>query len=161
MDTPFSNQSISATGTDYTRLRELLAQEKWQEADAETMALILRITDREAEGWIRVEDIQRISGEDLRMIDHLWVEHSHDRFGFSVQKRIWHTLSQNYTDFGDSVGWHREGSWLNYSDLNFDTESAMGHLPAIMFPAPISKRNKVVSFVVGKWRTALLSRDDL
>ncbi len=38
--------------------------------------------------------------EDLRTIDQLWVKYSNGRFGFSVQKRIWHSIGGNkYADY--------------------------------------------------------------
>jgi len=42
--------------TDYDKLRNLLAVGKWQEADKQTAALMLKASGRE--GWLRVTDIE-------------------------------------------------------------------------------------------------------
>jgi hypothetical protein len=44
---------------DYSKLRNLLAVGKWQEADKETAALMLKASGRE--GWLRVADIETVS----------------------------------------------------------------------------------------------------
>jgi serine/threonine protein kinase len=140
---------ISAVGIDYSKLRQLLAAEKWQEADVESRAILLQVSNREPEGWLRAEDFKNFPCEDLHTIDQLWVKYSKGRFGFSVQKRVWESidgkLDNNYTTwcrFGDKVGWRVKGNWLNYSDLTFNRETApLGHLPA----------GGLDSSVVGKW----------
>lgn len=40
------DELISAVGVDYTRLRDLLANGQWQEADRETSAVMLKLADR-------------------------------------------------------------------------------------------------------------------
>src|SRR5919202_2058669 len=77
---------------DYTRLRDLLAAGEWQEADRETQAVMLKVSGREQEGWIRVTDMEKFPCEALSSIDQLWVKYSHGRFGFSVQQRIWQSV---------------------------------------------------------------------
>ncbi len=49
----------SAVGIDYTILEKLLASGKWREADQETWKLMLKISHREKEGYLRVEDIEK------------------------------------------------------------------------------------------------------
>ncbi|WP_254625946.1 TIR domain-containing protein [Nostoc sp. TCL240-02] len=41
----------SEKGVNYTRLRDLLAAGKWKEADDETLAVMLKASSREKEGW--------------------------------------------------------------------------------------------------------------
>lgn len=146
---------ISAVGTDYRKLRQLLAAEKWQEADVEARAILLQVSGREQEGWLRAEDFKKFPCEDLRTIDQLWVKYSKGRFGFSVQKQVWASiegkLDSNYTTwcrFGDRVGWRVKGNWLNYSDLTFNRDTApLGHLPA----------GGLDCSVVGKWDLVALA----
>ncbi len=83
------NNLSSESSIAYTRLRNLLKAEQWQEAAWETTALMLRISNREAEGWLREEDIENFPCTDLLIIDRLWVKYSEGRFGFSVQNKIW------------------------------------------------------------------------
>jgi hypothetical protein len=129
----------SDKGVDYTKLRDLLAQGKWREADEETLLVMLKVAGREEEGWLGVKDIEKFPCTDLRTIDTLWVKYSKGRFGFSVQKRIWESVGgtpnadyETYCHFGDRVKWRVDKNWLNYSDLTFTTdttEAQEGHLP--------------------------------
>ncbi len=143
-------------GVDYNHLHDLLAAGKWKEADQETSRVMLTAAGREKEGWIGVEDIDKIPCEDLRTIDQLWVKYSNNRFGFSVQKRIYQSLSgirinyeQHYnpdtwTAFANCVGWRKRtggifGSigwgreqWVDIKDIyTFDkvNEAPAGYLP--------------------------------
>jgi WD40 repeat protein len=127
----------SERGVNYALLQELLKAGQWQEADSETTMLMLRIAVREAEGWLREEDIEKFPCTDLLTIDQLWVKYSNGRFGFSIQKNIWQSIGgmknadyELYYSFGERVGWRLGGgSWLYYSELTFDTWAPVGHLP--------------------------------
>jgi serine/threonine-protein kinase len=131
----------SERGVDYTKLRDLLAQGKWKEADKETLAVILKVARREQEGWLRVEDIEKFPCTDLRTIDTLWVKYSKGRFGFSVQKRIWESVGgtpdadyETFKRFGDRIKWLVNNNWLEkYDDFTFTKEAPEGHLP-VSFP---------------------------
>jgi uncharacterized caspase-like protein len=130
-------QLLSDKGADYSRLRDLLAAGKWEEADEETAKMMLQVAGREAEGYLREEDIDRFPCADLRTIDRLWVKHSNGHFGFSVQKEIYQSLggtreynSEIWEAFGEAVGWCVEGDWLYYDNLTWDlVTSKRGHLP--------------------------------
>ena len=126
----------SEKGIDYTKLRDLLTQGKWKEADKETLLVMLKVAGREEEGWLRVSDIEKFPCTDLRTIDSLWVKYSKGRFGFSVQKRIWESVGgtpnadyETYERFCDRVEWRVHNNWINYSDFTFTTEAPWGHLP--------------------------------
>ena len=121
---------------DYRKLRDLLAQGKWQEADKETARVMLAVAKREKEGWLNVKDIDNFPCADLRSIDQLWVKYSNDKFGFSVQKRIYQGFggtreynSEIWEKFGDKVGLRKGGDWLYYTDITFDKKAPEGHLP--------------------------------
>ena len=126
----------SDVGADYRKLQELLAAQKYKEADLETYRVMLSVARREKEGWLRTTDIDQFPCTDLRTIDRLWVEYSRWRFGFSIQKRTYQTLGgtkkynkQIWLEFCDSVGWRVGGKWLSYSNLTFDLSAPLGHLP--------------------------------
>ncbi|MEG5067500.1 serine/threonine-protein kinase, partial [Microcoleus sp. B3-A4] len=131
-----SVQLKSARGVDYTRLRDLLAAGKWQEADEETLKVMLKAGRREKEGWFDRESIENFPCDDLRTIDQFWVKYSQGRFGFSVQKKIWLEVGgkvdyETECKLGDRVGWRKGCSWLNKSDLTFNKQAPTGHLPRI------------------------------
>jgi eukaryotic-like serine/threonine-protein kinase len=124
----------------YGRLRDLLAVGEWREADEETGRVMLKVANREAEGWLDVKDIDKFPCEDLRQIDRLWVKYSNGRFGFSVQKQIYQQLggTRQYDEkvweaFGDRVGWRKGGKWLYYTDQTFSTQAPVAHLPLETF----------------------------
>jgi len=122
---------VSARGVNYKKLRDLLAAEKWKEADQETANCMLKVAG-EIVGLGR-KSIDNFPCEDLRTIDQLWVKHSNGKFGFSVQKQIYQSLGAtriNHEEFGDRVGWRQGGKWLWYSDLTFSQSiDYTGHLP--------------------------------
>ena len=127
---------VSAKGVDYRKLRDLLKAKKWKEADEETRVKILKVANRESEGWLRVEDAENFSCQDLGTIDKLWVKYSNGKFGFSVQKQIYQGMNgskefnwDDYRKLGDKVGWRKGGKWLNYSELTFSEKHYTGHLP--------------------------------
>jgi hypothetical protein len=131
----------SAVGYDYTRLQDLLANHKWQEADRETANAMLKVAGREKQGWLDVEDVDNFPCEDLQTIDRLWVEFSNGKFGLSVQKEIYQNLGGTrkfdlsiWGKFGDTIGWRNRGKWKLYSEMNWenpmDSDTPRGHLPA-------------------------------
>ncbi|MEP0855182.1 serine/threonine-protein kinase [Trichocoleus sp. DQ-U1] len=103
---------ISTVGVDYSRLQDLLASGKWKEADQETAAVVLKITNREKEGWLDIEAIKKIPDPDFCTIEKLWLRYSNGHFGYSVQKSIWqsvggklHAGDKTWQSFGDRLGW--------------------------------------------------------
>lgn len=144
---------------DYQKLRQLLSARKWQEADQETAALMLKASGRE--GWLRVADIDKFPAQELRIIDQLWREYSSDRFGLTTQQRIWQNVVDSHKNewkawccFGDRVGWRSKGNWLAYSSLNFTPNAPLGQLPALVVSDSFALRHQEAM-------VSLLSRQDL
>lgn len=124
----------SERGLDYTRLRDLLANRNWEEADRETAQVMLKAVGREQEGWLRKEDIETFPCTDLSSIDTLWIKYSKGHFGFSVQKCIWLEVGGKVDEktelrLGNRVGWFRKDDWLKYSEVTFSLNAPQGHLP--------------------------------
>ena len=137
---PVTTLISKATGVNYAKLRDLLEAGEWKEADQETSRAMLQAAKREKEGWLRYEDINNFACEDLRLIDQFWRESSQGKFGFRVQKEIYHNLggtteynAEVWRNFGDQVGWRQGDSWLNYYDFNFNlnADADRGHLPIL------------------------------
>jgi len=101
----------SERGVDYTRLRDLLLIGEWKAADQETNKRMCEVMDRQLQGCLRPEDIERFPCADLNTIDHLWTRNSNGKFGFSVQRKIWQecgcptSLNSDWKEFGNRVGW--------------------------------------------------------
>ena len=138
-----NNQEVqlkSDVGMNYSKLRDYLAQGKWEEADFETTRVMLAVAKREKEGWLDEKSIDNFPCEDLRTIDQLWVKYSDGKFGFSIQKRIYQGFggtrkynSEIWRQFGDKVGWIKGGDWLYYKNITFDKKAPEGHLPMLVW----------------------------
>jgi hypothetical protein len=137
----------SDRGIDYRTLQRLTRQHEWEQADAETLGILLELARRERENvdWLDAEAIAGLPCTDLRTIDRLWNRYSHGRFGLRVQCQIYfgmttgtQAVSDYSTTFGKRVGWilwDKEFMGFKYYDqLNFDHLNALeGHLPAKWF----------------------------
>jgi hypothetical protein len=139
-NTPRNNPSprTEPTPVIFQKLETLLKEEKWRDADVETWNLMLKLTKREQEGWLRVEDVKNFPRQELRKMDQLWVKYSKGKFGFSVQKQIWLDLGgkldgepdwDTFVKLSDRVGWRKNNEWLSYDNYTFSTNAPQGHLP--------------------------------
>ena len=134
---------LSKRGVDYTKLRDLLAAQKWKEADLETTRAIFQAAGKQNGAFLTEEEVNKISCEDLRTVNQLWLDSSNEHFGFSVQKEIYERLGGHYTNpqfylneyfwenFGDSIGWRKGGNWLDGSSLTYREDAPRGHLPSL------------------------------
>lgn len=136
-DATFTKEFKSNKNLDYTKLRDLIAQHKWKEADIETTKLMLQVMGKNYWNEVYREDIENFSCNDLYTIDRLWGEYSHGYFGFSVQQSIWSEMGgqvdyETEKRLGDRLGWRKEGNWLDYEQLTFELSptTPIGHLPA-------------------------------
>lgn len=143
---------------DYTKLEQLLATGKWQEADLETTNKILEVAGRQKEGLLDIKSIENFSCADLLAMDRLWVKYSDGRFGFSVQKRIYQSLGGTeehdgkvWSAFTEASGWTKKGEWLNYDQITFNTNAAEAHLPTLVVSGvvPASRDWKILG--CGGW----------
>ncbi|MCE2700446.1 MAG: GUN4 domain-containing protein, partial [Anabaena sp. 49633_E8] len=139
-NTPPNNPSPTNEPTPaiFQKLESLLQAGKWRDADLETWELMKKLTKREREGWLRLEDVKNFPRQELRKMDQLWVKYSNGKFGFSVQKQIWLDLGgkldgkpdyDTYVKLGDRVGWRQDNKWLGYDSYTFSTNALPRHLP--------------------------------
>lgn len=141
-ETPKNEDDLSSEkGVDYTKLRDLLAAENWEDADYETSLVMLQAVGRKKGNWIKDEELLNFPCTDFRTIDRLWVKYSNGHFGFSVQKEIYLSVGgkpdgkydeEAWEKFGDRVGWRIESNWIGYSEVTFDTSTPLGHLPFVI-----------------------------
>ena len=143
-------------------LNNLLANKKWQEADNRTTRLMLFVANREESDVLDLDYLKNFSCKRLKDIDSLWVQHSNERFGFSVQKQIWKNTGNRlginiqswtekdedtYRSFVSRIGWYDGGlgRWQNYSDIMRRVEkdglkSPVGILPIVGMVSEIRKK---------------------
>ena len=126
---------------DFSELETCLQECRWQEADIMTKKLMLNLTESDS----TINAIRTISCKDLLTINQLWLDNSYERFGFSVQIRIYESLGCNEVKWSKIVGWRNPDvlerireirgksllSWIPYSQLQFDLNAPEGHLPAL------------------------------
>ncbi|OUL17906.1 GUN4 domain-containing protein [Nostoc sp. 106C] len=135
------------SGIYYSKLRYLLSERNWKEADEETSKIMLNLATQYRkelhleqpiinEQVLSSECINNFSCEDLRIIDKLWLNYSNSHFGFSTQTCIWQKISQNQTDvnlnckdFVERVGWIVNGNWSNHEQIIYGLDAPIGHLP--------------------------------
>ncbi|HAJ64633.1 MAG TPA: hypothetical protein DCP31_39835, partial [Cyanobacteria bacterium UBA8543] len=132
------NSFSSFTNSDCSKLQELLQAGKWEEADNETLAIMLRATNREQEGWLDIEHIQQFPNSGLNTINQLWLNYSNGHFGFSVQKSLWGQGPDLTINFFWWVGWLEQRSWGNGAQgeyrlkASFEITAPKGHLPRLV-----------------------------
>ncbi|XP_058094154.1 tetrapyrrole-binding protein, chloroplastic [Magnolia sinica] len=149
LSSPFSLSSSSLTtnpsstaSISFDLLQHHLSSQNFRLADEETRRLLISLAGDPAvkRGYVFFSEVQFISEADLKTIDALWRQCSGDKFGYSVQKRIWEKKAQrDFTKFFFKVGWMKkldtEVEQFNYRsfpdefiwELKDDTPE--GHLP--------------------------------
>jgi hypothetical protein len=122
-------RSLRRGDTDYTKLHELLVKKEWEEADRETWNILCQVTGKQKEGLLDRKDVEKISGEELQVIDRLWLRLSEGRLGFTVQKKIYQELNEIETElerikeFGRRVNWLKGRSFTWFNNLKKLTSS--------------------------------------
>lgn len=142
---PRSPSETSSWGTreagDFSDLEAMLAAEHWEEADQETTRIMFESVGRDpSNGFFGVNDIQIFPCSTLQVLDDLWMIASDNRFGFSVQRKIYVEDCRGSTDgisnddafrcFVRQVGW--PSVWEREpqpSQVTYSTASPPGHLP--------------------------------
>lgn len=132
----------------YGTLQELLKAKKFKEADQETTKVILNAVNRTRDD-LTPNDMTKLPCNILQVIDRVWRDYSGDRFGFSVQLRLYQEVggsldtlrSQDVNileKYGDRVGWRKNGQWQgnNYDNWDFSLAAPVGAFPAIWWKSP-------------------------
>jgi GUN4-like/Caspase domain len=133
----------SEKGVDYRKLRNLLKAEKWEEADRETLRVMLIAAGQPNNAWPNSKSLKEFPYQDLKAIDQLWVTASNGHFGFSIQTKIYADcgdgLDDNYSgdliwqNFCDHVGWRVNKDWMEYANLKKNPSiSPLGELPCLV-----------------------------
>ncbi|MEO0986261.1 MAG: GUN4 domain-containing protein [Cyanobacteria bacterium J06639_14] len=127
----------SNSGLDYSRLRQLLWLNQWEDADQETERLILTSLSRDMHP-LEGDAILQLNCVDMQTIDALWARYSRGKFGFRVQHQIYVRNERRADDFLVAVRWQEATAIGNvnlfprrkpYRELQFDAEAEAGHLP--------------------------------
>ena len=128
---------------DYKALEIALAQKRWQDADRQTLVILLKLTQREDQKCLDPSSIRELQFQDLCDIDRLWSVNSQGKFGFLAQRSIYQELVPDHQKlprraiaFAKEVGWwsgslrvFKVYTWLDFDDIR----AKPGHLPALWF----------------------------
>ncbi|KAK2641861.1 hypothetical protein Ddye_023624 [Dipteronia dyeriana] len=122
-------------------LQQLLSAQNFRQADEETRHLLIALAGESAQkrGYVFFSEVKFISEADLKAIDDLWTQYSANRFGYSVQKRIWEKTDRDFSKFFVKIGWMKklDTEMEQYNYRSFPTEfiwelhkdTPEGHLP--------------------------------
>jgi hypothetical protein len=129
----------SAVGIDYSMLRDLLSECRWNAAQNKTHDLIGNLVGGGVY-YLNPDSIAKISCTDLMTIDRLWVEYSWGRFGFSVQKEIWISIYGGYSCNAENYNVFRKQVWSSgiKDRKKLKDEKFIQHVPAGCYPDTVS-----------------------
>jgi hypothetical protein len=125
---------VSEADQDYTLLRDCLKDGKFEKADDETRALLIRLAgpDAVARNWVYFTEVKFIPEVDLQTVDNLWRAASGNKFGYSKQKELWLRNKQRWDKFFQQIDWV-QGEYNNYrkwpKEFKYNLEAVSGHLP--------------------------------
>ncbi|GFP80703.1 tetrapyrrole-binding protein chloroplastic [Phtheirospermum japonicum] len=102
-------------------LKHHLSAQNFRQADEETRRLLISLAGEAAvkRGYVFFSEVQFIPKEDLKAIDALWRQHSDDKYGYSVQKRIWKKVGGDFTKFFIRVGWMKKLESCEVDQYNY------------------------------------------
>ena len=143
----------------YGKLRELLAAGKFKEADLETTKVMIEITGKAELDEITPDDIKKFPCNALMVIDQLWQKYSNNRFGFSVQLRIYQNLGGNMDTIraqeikylhltAEKIAWRVDGKQVEYDDYDFSLNAPEAGLPGNWWKSPYGA--KMVNFFLAR-----------
>jgi hypothetical protein len=132
------------SGMNYRPLVVTLAAGNWRKAEYLTVAILRELCLVSDTKQVNSGQISSIPCEDLLMVDRLWRQYSHDRFGLRVQALIWQKCDRARWDkadawilFGRKVGWRTHNywsgdyHWKKVEELTFSLKAPPGHLPFV------------------------------
>jgi hypothetical protein len=122
----------SEKNIDYQSLQQLLVKRDFQSADRLTLEKLCEIAGpgAEAKKWLYFSEVANFPITDLQTINNLWFIHSQGKFGFSVQRELWLSLSKNWEKLWPLIGWKTGNNWTRYPhEFTWNLDAPKGHLP--------------------------------
>jgi hypothetical protein len=122
----------SEGGIDYTTLQQLLVKQDFLAADRLTLEKLCELAGPTAlqRKWLYFSEVDNFPIADLQTINTLWLIHSQGKFGFSVQRELWLSLSKNWEKLWPKIGWKTGNNWTRYpNEFTWDLSAPRGHLP--------------------------------
>lgn len=130
----------------FAPLRDLLAEGNFKAADRETANILFDVISKTAD-TITPEDVETFPLSPLRIVDRLWRKYSQDRFGLSVQLKIYQELGGDlntliaqdeklFFAFADRIGWRQNGKFILRENWEASLSSPEGFLPLTFWLTP-------------------------
>jgi hypothetical protein len=130
---------------DHKPLRDALEAKQFEEADQILRDSLIELAGEGSQerGYVYFTEVRNIPVEDMKTLDELWKKYSDDKFGFSVQRRIFNgaAVKKDWKKFFHRIDWMFDGDsmdtyrrWTAIGDkgneFTYDAETAKtGHLP--------------------------------
>ncbi|NET50831.1 MAG: hypothetical protein F6K09_19490 [Merismopedia sp. SIO2A8] len=122
----------SERGIDYSAIQTTLAQKQYEEADRLTLQKMCELAGPIAarRKWLYFSDVDQFPVADLQLLDLLWQVYSENKFGFSVQRKLWLSNNKDWERLWPKIGWRQETTWTRYpNEFIWDLSAPLGHLP--------------------------------
>lgn len=119
---------------DYRLLQKLLAESDFQTADSLTRQKLCELAGNAAIGrkWLYFTEVEQFPSTDLHTINSLWWVYSEGKFGFSVQRKIWLSVGQDFTKLWPKINWKNGNNWTQYpNEFIWNLSAPAGHLPLL------------------------------
>nr|UAD84087.1 hypothetical protein [Gracilaria changii] len=117
----------------YQPLQDLLIKHDFQQADKLTqfyLCSLANLGQKSKRNWLYFTDILSLPSEDLYILDKLWRVYSRNKFGFSIQRKIWLSNNCNWDKLWLHIGWNISGIPLRYpTEFIWSIHAPDGHLP--------------------------------
>lgn len=125
---------------DYAQIEKYMKSGLWRLADIETRKALYIACGLDPNDQQRLA-ANMIPCDVLQDLDQLWMRSSRNRFGFSVQRKLWYLCQEKFYDkseawnqFGSKVGWRinhflKQNYWKPHKELVFKSDAPIGHLP--------------------------------
>lgn len=124
---PIPTKPFPLSDYDKKELQDLLSIGKWEEANAVTSRLMLKLGGQLRRGYLIAQDVRKLPCKDLAAIDSAWVAASQEQYGFSIQAKLWQKMKaktgNDAIKFEQLVGWDEDR--VVYEPIL----SPVGHLP--------------------------------
>ncbi len=127
-----SARMTSTAPVTFDLLDQLLKDHEWQAADRETVTILCTAASPAAlqRGWLYFSEVKRIPNDVLQEVDRLWRLHSDDKFGYTIQRKLWLNLDKNWDKLWPLIGWKKGISFTRYpGEFTWSLEAPKGHLP--------------------------------
>ena len=122
----------STAEVDYAPIQDCLVAQDFQEADRLTLVKMCELAGPTAvkRKWVYFTEVEMFPKLDLQTLDRLWQIYSEGKFGFSVQRRLWLGLGQNWDKLWSRLDWKDDNIWTRYpGGFIWDLSAPDGHLP--------------------------------